>query len=864
MKNTAPFILAFVLAFASTCYLVKLPNSHFSESEKENDEGKSLSSKADDNYFAARSFPDAAMSISAYDNAMQTAKTMMETQSNQRSGFASNWTTEGPNNIGGRVNTIAVNPQNEQVIYIGFSRGGVFKTIDGGATWKPIFDKQPYLSIGDIELDPSNPNTIYVATGDPNIGYYSSIGDGVWKSTDAGATWTNIGLKNQRIISRFEVNPKNNQIMYAAAMGISFQKNKDRGVYKTTDGGATWTQKLFVSDSTGVCDFMMDPQNPNVIYASTWDRVRSNNTNIVAGNGAGVFKSTDGGDNWTKLSNGLPSGRFSRTGITMFEKNPNILFAVFVADKSFEPEGIYRSTNAGASWEKLSNEFKIGGDNSNAFGGFGWYFGQIRVNPKDANDIYLLGVNLWRSKDGGVTWLMAGPPWWSYEVHADKHDMAYTPSGKILLATDGGAYISKNDGLNWEDIENIAATQFYRVAYNPNEPSLYYGGAQDNGSTEGNQKYSEWDRLYGGDGFQTRFDPKRPDTRFYETQFGDIAYTTDNENFTGIVSTEISAERRHWDCPYFLSTHQDGIIYIASQRVWKGTYDPNADPFIVNWKSISNDLSDNDGKPGVGNSITTLEESTLEKNLLFAGTADANLWKSSGTNATWQNISAGLPNRYITKVLPSAYNKNTVFVSLSGYREFEETPHIWRSDNQGTNWKNISGDLPPVAINDILSLENNRDSVLFAATDSGVYFTKNGGKNWLRLGGNMPLIPVFDIEYNPVLNQIVAGTYARSIMSFDLKNVGLSNKPISSTKENLAAAKVSLYPALFDNHFTISSLEENITSVKIYDLQGKILLAQAQKEKQIVIENTNFTKGIYIVEITLENKKRVLEKIVKQ
>lgn len=864
MKNTSLFPLAFVLALAGTSYLATLPNSYFSESAKKNDEGKSLRSMADESYFAARSFPDAAMSISAYENALQTAKIMMEEQSTQRGGFASEWTSEGPNNIGGRVNTIAVNPQNEQIIYIGFSRGGVFKTIDGGANWKPIFDKQPYLNIGDIELDPSNPNTIYVATGDPNIGYYSSVGDGVWKSTDAGATWTNIGLKNQRIISRFEVNPKNNQIMYAAAMGMSFQKNKDRGLYKTIDGGTTWTQKLFVSDSTGVCDFMMDPQNPNVIYASTWDRVRSNNTNIVAGEGAAVYKSSNGGDTWTKLGTGLPSGRFSRTGITMFEKNPNILFAVFVADKTFNHEGIYRSKNAGATWEKLPNNPDDTGLPANALGGFGWYFAQIRVNPNDANDIYLLGVDLWRTKDGGTTWKLAGPPWWAYEVHADKHDMAYTPSGKILLATDGGAYISKNDGLNWEDVENIPSTQFYRVAYNPNEPSLYYGGAQDNGSTEGNQKYSEWDRLFGGDGFQIRFDPKRPDARFYETQFGDIAYTPDNQNFIGIVSDEISSERRHWDCPYFLSTHQEGVIYMASQRVWKGSYDPDEDVPTVSWVSISDDLSDNDGKPSITNSITTLEESTLEKNLLFAGTADANLWKSSGTNTTWQNISAGLPNRYITKVLPSAYNKNTVFVSLSGYREFEATPHLWRSDNQGTTWKNISGDLPPLAINDVLSLENNRDSVLFVATDGGVYFTKNNGKKWLRLGENMPLIPVFDIEYNPVLNRVFAGTHARSIMSFDLKNVGLSNKPISSTKDNLAAAKVSLYPTLFDNHFTISSLEENIAFVKIYDLQGKILLAQAQKEKQIVIENTNFAKGIYIVEIVLENKKRVVEKIIKQ
>ena len=497
-------------------------------------------------------------------------------------------------------------------------------------------------------------------------------------------------------------------------------------------------------------------------------------------------------------------------------------------------------------------------------GGFGWYFAKIEVNPNDSNDIFLLGVDLWRTKNNGVNWEMGTPFWSSYEVHADKHDLVFTPSGKLLLATDGGAYKNDNISPDWIDIENIAATQFYRVAYNPHEPNMYYGGAQDNGTTSGNAQSTAWDRIFGGDGFQTRFEKENPLAIFCESQNGAIYYSSENNNFNEVLEQEQYNDRRHWDGQYVISEHSKYTIFYGTQRVWKGIYIPSNDSFKVNWTAISPDLTDDDGKPGATNTITTIEESTLEKDLLFVGTADANVWRLSPNTSNWVNISNGLPNRYITKVLPSSTNKNSVFVSVSGYREFEDTPHIWKSENQGSTWKNISGDMPQLAVNDLLVLANNKDSVIFAATDGGVYFTKNAGKNWLRLGGNMPIIPIFDIDYNPVKNQLIAGTFARSIMTFDLKNIGVDIKSIVKTIDNNSLAQnVNLFPTVFDNSFTIKSLESKIIMVKIYNSAGGLILAKPENSNEIIVEMPNFAKGVCIVEVTLEGNRKVIKRGVK-
>lgn len=853
--------LCFLAALFSTSYLMFIPcgsiNSH------QQSEPQVLDSPADEVFFLARAYPDDFIDLNAYEKALYIARTQMNHQIAVDRGASLLWETQGPFNIGARVNTIAVHPQDDNIIYLGFSRGGIFKTTDGGKNWFPIFDSQPFLSIGVIKLDPANPNTVYVGTGDPNIGYYSSVGDGIWKSTDGGMSWTNIGLKDQRIISKIEIDPKNSKVVYAAAMGLPYQKNRQRGLYKSLDGGLSWSQKLFISDSTGVCDLAINPLNPDIIYASSWDRIRSNKTNIASGNTAGIFRSTNGGDTWAKLENGLPSGKLSRVGITICKLQPNILYAVFVSAEDFNQEGIYKTTDGGNNWQRLPDDPASTGLSDQALGGFGWYFSGIDVNPNNPDDVFLLGVDLWRTLNSGSTWSMATPGWSSYDVHADKHDIQRTAGGKLFLATDGGVYSSSDNSQTWDDIENIAATQFYRVAYNPNEPDKYYGGAQDNGTTGGNLGIGQWPRLFGGDGFQPRFDGKRPAVRFFESQYGSVYYFSDRSQYVEVAGEEIQNDRVHWDAPYDLSKHEDSIIYYATNRLWRGAYDPANGVFSATWTPLGTDLTNNDRSPSPNNTITCFDESPLSKGLLFVGTGDANVWKIDAFSKKNTNISAGLPRRYITSVKASNQNLNRVFVSLSGYREFETTPHIWRTDDQGASWLAVSGDLPPLAINDIQLLPNNADSVLFAATDGGVYYSKNSGQNWFRLGTNMPMIPVFDLDYNAKKNQIIAATYARSIMTFDLKNIGVDSSPIVAVSEQIDVKNFRVFPTAVEQSFTIESDGQTISFVKIYNSVGKLVFQDFGKQSPFSVDIGMLQRGIYIVQFAADKTKPQVCKIFK-
>ena len=852
-------IICLLLAVACTFYLTSIPTVKDCYIH----EHKEVSSPADESFFLARSFPDAFLDLNAYESAIKLAKNQMDNQLYRDRHAGLLWETQGPTNLGARINAIAVHPFNENIIYLGFSRGGIFKTTDGGQSWIPVFDNQPYLSIGTIKIDPSDPNIIYVGTGDPNIGYYSSVGDGVWKSTNGGLSWSYIGLKDQRIISKIEIDPSNNKIIYAAAMGLPYQKNKERGLYKSIDGGSTWTQKLFVSDSTGICDFEINPVNPQIIYASSWDRIRSNKTNIGAGNSSGIFRSLDGGSNWTRLEKGLPSGKLSRVGITICKTQPNILYSVFVSADDFNHEGIYKTSDSGNNWERLPDDENATGLSAQALGGFGWYFSGIDVNPNDPNDVFLLGVDLWRTKNAGNTWTMATPGWASYDVHADKHDIQRTASGKLFLATDGGAYKSTDDGTSWTDIEDIPATQFYRVAWNSNESDKYYGGAQDNGTTSGNISVKEWPRLIGGDGFQTRFDKKRPSVRFYELQYGDVYYFSDKSQYVEVAGEEMRNDRVHWDAPYDLSKHEDTIIYYATNRLWRGVYNPDSGVFSAKWSPIGSDFTNNDRSPAPNNTITCFDESPLQKGLLYVGTGDANVWRIDVYGKKNEKISLGLPQRYVTSVKASAENLNRVFVTLSGYREFESTPHVWRSDNGGSTWQAISGDLPPLAVNDIFVLPNNRDSVLFAATDGGVYYSKNSGKNWLRLGTNMPLIPVFDFDYNDKMNQLVAATYARSIMTFDLKNIGVDSSPLVNVVNFAPNDDFRVFPTAFTQSFTITTENSEISEVKIYDLAGRLTLQSNNLQSPHQVNADMLQKGIYILQVRTTDNRTYVRRIYK-
>ena len=699
-------------------------------------------------------------------------------------GFDENWILRGPNKIGARVNVIKPDPKNNQIVYLGFSSGGLWKTLDGGQTWNAIFDNFPWLAIADVNIDPINSKIIYVATGDPNISGYPFVGDGVYKSVDGGQTWKNIGPAGTQVISKILINPVNTYILYASSMGLPFQRDKQRGIYKSINGGITWEKIWHVADDTGIIDIILDPFNANVIYAASWPRVRNNRESLLSGVNASIFKSVDGGNSWIKSDNGLKFGPKGRIGLVASKLTPNLLFSIVIGENN-EWEGFYKSVNGGTTWVNLLTNTGSNSLPNNAMGGFGWYFGKIEINPKNDQDLFILGVDLWRSKDGGVTWFLGAPPWYENNVHADKHDLVFLNETNLLLASDGGVYQSKDNGQSWIDYEEVPATQFYRIASNPHKPDAYYGGAQDHGTLKG-ENPQNWVRLYGGDGFQQVFDPNNDNIFYTLTQNGNILVTTNKGlSFIAAMNGIDKSEPVAWDAPLIRSSFNANTLYTGTSRVYKNTEGANA-----YWKAMSNDLTDGNIYGARFHNITTIHESTKLSALVYAGTSDANCWRYDPETNIWTNISNGLPQRYITSVQASPTFTDNVYVTLSGYKDNDWQSHIFLSKEKGDKWRSIKGDLPYISINDLVIIPNHSDSLLFIATDAGVYGSINGGLNWHKLGKNLPMVAVYDLHYVPEKMELIAGTFGRSIHTYKLTTLLEKKYSLTVSPTNLSIPSI--------------------------------------------------------------------------
>ncbi len=713
-----------------------------------------------DHFFLQRSYPDNQFSQKAFLKGMKTVKEQ-EAQRSSSPGFDTDWETQGPGNAGARVNAILVHPTNPDIMYLGYSGGGIFKTMDNGITWNPIFDDQPYLAIGDMAFHQNDPETIFVGTGDPSITGFPFIGNGIYKTTDGGNTWTNIGLSETYIVSKIIIHPTNPNIIYAGTMGLPYERTNDRGLYKTTDGGQTWEKVLFIDNQTGIIDLVIHPTNPDIIFAGIWTRIRNNQESTLTSFGHKVYRTLDAGENWQPLANGLPIGNGGRISLSQSQQNPNTFFACFTS-ATHQFSGLYKTTDNGDIWSEIANE-NTPFVNTCMFG-FGWYLGRLRVNPHNEDEMFVLGVPLISSTDGGFTWGEAAPN----NVHVDNHAIAFPDNGSVILGNDGGAYRRLPGANNWQDIENIPATQVYRVGYNPFEPNTYYGGFQDNGTQSGNSNsINNWIKIRGADGFQTAFNPDDSLNYYAESQNGGIGVTNNGINFSSATSGIFGSDRRNWDMQYFISPHESNSLYTGTFRVYK-TIDRASD-----WDPISPDLTDGIVFAPQFHTISTLDESSLNQGTIYVGTTDANVWRTTDDGNNWEEIKQGLPERYVTSIKASPIFEEMVYTTLSGYRDNENTPYVFRSDNGGETWENIAGDLPPVAINDIIILPRHQDSVLIIANDAGVYASLNSGESWERLGGNFPTIPVYDLVYNEINNQVVAASHGRSILSFDLDNIGL-------------------------------------------------------------------------------------------
>lgn len=784
-------------------------------------------------HIMAQNYPEEKFALNAYRSALANVKKQRVNSIRHGS-----WEQQGPGNIGGRINSIAVNPEDGNEMILGYSIGGVFKTQDNGESWTPLFDNEDILSISDVTYDPNNTDNIYVGTGDLNITGYPVTGNGIFKSTNGGNNWDKKGLTEAGVIAEVGISKANSDIIYAASMGLPFERTSDRGLYKSIDGGDTWDHIFYLNDSTGVIDIEVHPEDPNIVYAATWTRIRNNRESVIESDQAGIYKTKDGGVSWTRLTNGLPIGDLVRPGLAMYEGNPDIIYSMFVSnvpseecEDGFRLEGIYKTIDEGESWTQLSNV----GENAipcNVYRGFGWYFGKIRVNPVDENDIYILSVDLYNTKDGGENWFLAAPFWATYEVHADKHDLVFNQQD-IILGTDGGAYRFKDD--EWSDIENIVSTQFYRVATNVFDNN-YYGGAQDNGSTGGTEiDINEWPRIFGGDGFQMLFHPTDPNIWYVETQNGNIRVTLDGGS-SYQNGTEGLEGRRNWDMQYIMSTSNPDVLYTGTDRIYRS--ESPIEPF---WIPISGILTDTiDTSTARSHTITTLDESPINNDYLYCGVSDGFVWRSLDAGISWERINEGLPRRYISDIKASKSDANTVYVTIQGYKDNDYTPYIYKSTDNGDTWESINGNLPQIAINDILLPEDNEEDLkIFVATDGGVYYTEDAGFSWVRLGNDMPIIPVYDLAIGNN-NELVAGTYARGIYTYDLAQLeNLESKDVVTNR-------IKIYPTIAESYITIDGLKVG-ERLDVINSQGIIVMSHVIQSLKQNIKIDNLPQGQYYI-----------------
>ncbi len=716
------------------------------------------------------------------------------------------WRLTGPDNKSGRCTDVVGITGNPNIFYTAFATGGLWKTEDAGKSWTSLFDKQATQSIGNIALAPSNSEILYVGTGEANIFRASLPGVGMYKSTNAGKTFQHIGLENTGTISRVIVHPSNPNIVYAGASGNEWTYNKDRGVYKTTDGGKNWVKILFESEKSGCIDLVMDPADPNILYASMWNRIRRRWSDPVPEDGDHIYKSTDAGKTWKIINKGLPDTKQTgRIGLAVSHTNPNILYA-FVDDHNIKREpkenefdsyerkvqkvvigaAIYRSNNKGETWEKQSEVHDFVTPLS---GTYGWVFSQIRIDPKDENEVYVHGVSMAKSIDGGKTWKRFAPESKESDgIHGDNHAMWFDEENpdRIILGNDGGASITYDGGKTWKNFfDKIPTTQFYTVSYDMEKPFNIFGSVQDEGTMSGNSMNTfglkkdttirNWMMAPGGEGTQIQVDPENSNIVYSSSFYGRLmksdlskSQRERNKRIPVFDVGRIDSLRGEWLAGTLLSKFDNKVIYHGLQHLYKSSDAGD------NWKIISPDLSYNkETAKGIypyliyHQTITAIAEGD-KPGIIYTGTDDGRVWLTMNDGENWKEITKGLPtNKHVIKIIASKYNPSKVYLVLNDRRQDNDKPYIYVSENYGNSWKLISANLPASPVNVIVE-DLKKAGVLYCGTDLGVYMSKNDGKSWININGNLPSsVSVNDLFIHPRDNKMVIGTYGRGVYILD-------------------------------------------------------------------------------------------------
>ena len=681
------------------------------------------------------------------------------------------WQLIGPTFCGGRIEAIAAHPRRTATMYVGVGSGGLWKTVNNGLTWKPIFEHQASFAIGDVAVSPSHPDTVWVGTGEVLLARSSFPGMGVYRSDDAGETWKNMGLQDTQHISRILIHPDDANTVYVAAIGHQNSNNMQRGVFRTNDGGESWKKVLYVNDSAAAIDLVMDPTDPDTLYTSLWQRDGSTDKQESA---SGVYKTTDGGTTWRRLEGGLPGGEgVSRIGIHVAPSNSSVVYAL--ADEG-EKDGFYRSADGGQSWKKMYDGLQAR-----------WDWCEIRVSPDNENEVYSIGQNSFVTRDGGNTFekiqgtILHLLPHGATVIHLDTHAMWINPANAdhVIFGTDGGLFVTHDRCKTWLHLNNMPLAECYAVTHDQMEPYNVYVGTQDNAALLGPHTHrpkdgqpDEWQHVYldrwgGGDSYFTYRDPTDEDTVYYEHQYGVMRRKNMKTGHTEDIQPRIRGERLRfaWMTPFFPSPHDGKTIYAAANRVFKSTNRGD------HWKPISPNLVGADAVPNLRyRAITTLAESPLSAGVLFAGTDNGELYVSPDDGGQWTSIDDGLPNRGFSRVFPSPHSKMRVFATQNGTGIDDFTAYVFRSDDLGTTWKSISDGLPDESVNFVLEDPTVPD-LIYVGTDLGVYASLDGGDNWQSLCSNLPTAAVADLLVHPEQGHLIVATHGRSCFLVDARPI---------------------------------------------------------------------------------------------
>ena len=713
----------------------------------------------------------------------------------------------GPAARSGRIADVAIDPTDRATWYAAVASGNAFKTTNRGVTWEPIFDDYPVYSTGTVVVDPANPNVVWLGTGENNGQRSVGYGNGIWRSRDAGASFQHLGLDESEHIGKIALDPRDSRRVFVAAQGPLWRAGGDRGLYRTDDGGATWERVLHISDDTGISDVLLDPRNPDIVYAAAWQRRRHTGLLVAGGPEGGIHKSEDGGDTWRRLSRGLPSPArhdIGRIGLALAPGDPDIVYALVAA--SDDASGFYRSTDRGESWEKRSDYICVDPQ----------YYMEIFPDPHRPGRVYSMDVFVQVTDDDGKTWR----PLNSRFKHVDNHDLEFDPDDPdyLMIATDGGLYESWDLGEHWKFHANQSLAQFYRVGIDNDFPFYsIYGGTQDNATLGGPSRTthvhgirnSDWLNVIGGDGFQARVDPEDPNIIYAQFQYAGIARfdrrTGERVDIQPQPEPDDPPLKWNWDSPLLISPHDGRRLYFGANRLYR------SDDRANTWTPISGDLTrglDRAEFPVMGRSwsvdavwrnvftstygnMVALDESPLVEGLLYTGMDDGRIQISGDGGLEWRAVDEvpGVPPRtYVADLHASRHRENTVYAVFNNHKQGDFAPYVARSDDRGVSWEDITGNLPEDQLAWTLVEDPGREGLLFLGTEFGIFVTLDGGERWTRLRGGMPTTPIRDLEIQSRENDLVAASFGRGFFILD------DYTPLRHLSSETLAAEAAVFP----------------------------------------------------------------------